>query len=190
MTWVPRYGPPQARTCWPWKRYRTAVIGRTESNARLLSQQQMLASKIALVSAKKSFTSESRPCAFSAWRSRRETNCANRSQCPGGSSECGPSAQYSAIIFCSSVSPALSAISSSACCKYVDEPKRAGPNRETNGKNSSFEVIAKGVTLYHCAPTKTGVTTFTPLKYVSGCQRFGSMTVEKSLTGTVLGLLT
>src|SRR5438876_10907170 len=29
-----------------------------------------------------------------------ETNWANRSQWPGGSSVCGPSAQYSAIIFC------------------------------------------------------------------------------------------
>src|ERR1700737_752313 len=58
----------------------------------------MPASKIAFVSAKKSLMSLSIPCPPAPWWSRCETNCANRSQCPGGSSECGPFAQYSAII--------------------------------------------------------------------------------------------
>src|SRR5438309_832879 len=56
---VPRPGPAQACTSRPRKRYRTAVIGRTETKAHLLSQAQMPASKIALVRAKKSFTSRS-----------------------------------------------------------------------------------------------------------------------------------
>src|SRR5438270_3476445 len=59
---VPWPGPPQASTCCPWKRKRSAVIGRTDANALLLSQQQMLPSKIALVSAKNNLTSESVPC--------------------------------------------------------------------------------------------------------------------------------
>src|SRR6266542_2405790 len=32
---VPRPGPPHARTRWPWKRTRMAVIGRTETNAHV-----------------------------------------------------------------------------------------------------------------------------------------------------------
>src|SRR6266508_5267724 len=54
---VPRPGPAHARTRCPSKSVRIAVIGRTETNAHLLSHAQMPASKIAFVSAKKSFTS-------------------------------------------------------------------------------------------------------------------------------------
>src|SRR5437660_645502 len=117
-------------------------------------------------------------------------NCANRSQCPGGSSDLGPFAQYSAITFCSSVSSALRSTRSLACCKNVAEPNNAGPKEAMSGRNWSAEIKAKGVTFDHCAPTKVGVTIFFPLKYVRGCQWLGSMMVEISLTGTVLGLLT
>ena len=86
-----------------------AVIGRTESYARLASQQAMEASSSAAVRAKNSFTSSSRLLP-----SLAETSWACRHQWPGGVWEAGPSAQYSAIAFCSSVSPALSARSSSA----------------------------------------------------------------------------
>src|SRR5216683_1938933 len=79
------YGPAQARTIWPRKSVRMAVIGRTELKARLLSQAQQPASDSALVSAKKSFTSRSTPCCWSPWWSRRETYCAKRFQWPGGS---------------------------------------------------------------------------------------------------------
>ena len=96
---------PRPAPAWPLKTVRIAVIGRTQSNVRLLSQAQQPASATALLSAKKSLTSRSRPCDWSPWWSRRATNCANRSQWPGGSSEWGPSAQYSAITFCSSVRP-------------------------------------------------------------------------------------
>src|SRR5438105_7722089 len=44
---VPRPGPAQARIGLDRKTYRMAVIGRTESNAHLLSQAQQPASKIA-----------------------------------------------------------------------------------------------------------------------------------------------
>ena len=61
IIFVPWYGPAQARTDWPRKSVRIAVIGRTELNARLLSHAQQPASEMALVSAKKSFTSCSTP---------------------------------------------------------------------------------------------------------------------------------
>src|SRR5437660_6452608 len=82
----------------PVYRYGIAVIGRTEFQLCLASQEAMLASKLAFVSAKNIFTSCSR-----VWLSRVETYCACRHQWPGGVSECGPSFQYSAIIFCISV---------------------------------------------------------------------------------------
>src|SRR5919201_5098952 len=124
---VPLPGPAQAVIALPWKSQRIAVIGRTESNAALLSQAQQPASKIAFVSAKKSLTAWSRSCSRDRVRPRCATCCANRFQCPGGSSECGPSAQYSAIIFCSSVSPALRSSSSWACSRNSGVPKRTGP---------------------------------------------------------------
>jgi hypothetical protein len=86
-----------------------AVTGRAESYARLASQQATAASSSAAVRAKNSFTSSSRR-----WPSLAETSWACRHQWPGGVSEAGPSAQYSTIAFCSSVSPALSASTSSA----------------------------------------------------------------------------
>src|SRR5207249_9086526 len=136
---------------------RIAVIGRTELKAHLLSQAQLPASATALVSAKKSFTSRSMPCAWTPWWSRRETNCAKRSQCPGGSSERGPSAQYSAIIFCSSVRPALSSSSALAWARYSEEPYLAGPVGE---RSAAADESANGATCGHWAPTKFGVTTF------------------------------
>src|SRR6266702_4839518 len=51
----------------------------------------MLASRMALVSAKNSFTPASMPRRPVPWWSRRETYWANRSQWPGGSSVWGPS---------------------------------------------------------------------------------------------------
>jgi len=102
MITVPLPGPPHALICWPRNKYGIAVTGRTESNARFASQAAMPASKIALVRAKNIFASSS-----TVWWSLADTNCANKSQCPGGSSECGPLAQYSAIIFCVSLSLAL-----------------------------------------------------------------------------------
>src|SRR5436190_9925563 len=132
-----------------------AVIGRTESDARLLSQAQQPASMIAFVSAKKSLTSRPTPCP--PW-SRRATSWAKRFQCPGGSSERGPSAQYSAIIFCSSVSAALSSSRDWACATYSGDPYLAGPVEE----RSDPGLTANVVTCCHCAPTKPGVTTVPP----------------------------
>lgn len=70
------------------------MMGRTESNVALLSHAVIPASKMALVRAKNSWTSRSR-----LWWARRDTTWAKRSQWPGGSSDLGPSAQYSAITF-------------------------------------------------------------------------------------------
>src|SRR5256885_16451170 len=107
-------------------------MGRTEANTRLLSQQQMLESKMALVRAKKSLMSVSTPCSPAPWWSRRATNCANKSQGPGGSSELGPSAQYSAIILCSSVRPALSSSNAWALARYFVDPDLARPVADRN----------------------------------------------------------
>src|SRR5207244_3204761 len=52
MLTVPWPGPPHDWIVWPSNRKRMAVIGRTESNARLSSQDAMTASMIALVSEK------------------------------------------------------------------------------------------------------------------------------------------
>src|SRR5712692_7710430 len=54
---VGRPGPPQARMVWPCFRKRTAVIGRTPLNFRLLCQAAMPASNAALCIAKNIFTS-------------------------------------------------------------------------------------------------------------------------------------
>ena len=62
----------------------------------------MPASNTAFAKAKNNFTSWSNVCP-----SRRDTNCPNSIQWPGGSSEFGPSAQYLAIAFWISVSRAL-----------------------------------------------------------------------------------
>src|SRR6266566_4564868 len=67
MSFVPWYGPAQARTIWPPKSVRIAVMGRTELKARLLSHAQQPPSDMAFVSAKKSFTSRSSPCSRSPW---------------------------------------------------------------------------------------------------------------------------
>src|SRR6266550_2838491 len=67
IIFVPWYGPAQARTARPLNRVRIAVIGRTESNVRLLSHAQQPASAIAFVSAKKSFASCSMPREWAPW---------------------------------------------------------------------------------------------------------------------------
>src|SRR4030095_2174742 len=77
----------------PFMSQRTAVMGRTESQFRLPSQAVMLASNRALLSAKYIRASSSRVLA-----SRRLTYWANTFQCPGGVTDRGPSAQYSAIV--------------------------------------------------------------------------------------------
>ena len=59
-----------------------------------------------------------RTSSSSVWRSRRDTDCAKSAQCPGGNSEFGPSAKYSAVTFCSSVNPALIAMRASAWLRY------------------------------------------------------------------------
>jgi hypothetical protein len=112
----------------------------------------MPASKIAFVSAKKSLTSRSTPCSSAPWRSRRATNCPKRSQWPGGSSEFGPSAQYSAINFCSSVRPALSSRSACACVAYPALPYAGSCVVETGGG------AANGVTFDQCGARNFGVT--------------------------------
>ena len=69
-----------------------AVVGRQKSYWYLAAQAEMLASISALPSTKNSFTSWSR--VFPRMRDRAE---ANNAMWPGGNSDFGPSAQYSAF---------------------------------------------------------------------------------------------
>jgi len=68
----------------------------------LQSQATIPASNTAFAKAKNNFTSWS-----NVWPSCCDTNCPKSIQWPGGSSEFGPSAQYSAIAFWKSVSRPL-----------------------------------------------------------------------------------
>jgi hypothetical protein len=64
-------------------------------------------------------------------------------QCPGGSSDPGPSAQWQAIVFCSSVNLAWM---STSCLASSGSLARF----RSGGANCDAEVSAKGVTLPHC----------------------------------------
>ena len=87
------YGPPQAWMICPFRRNRTAVMGRTESQRSLPSQAAMLASSSAPLRAKNIRASSS-----TVWASRRATHWANWFQCPGGVAVPAASSQYSAIV--------------------------------------------------------------------------------------------
>src|SRR5215831_964762 len=71
-------------------------------------------------------------------------NWANKNQWPGGVSEAGPSAQYSAMTFCWSVRPALMVSNSSTSALYAAGSAKnegGGP-----GRNCEPLVMAKGTT--------------------------------------------
>src|SRR5437899_12195657 len=126
----------------------------------------MPASDTALVNAKNIFTSASSSC-----RSRADTNCANRLQWPGGSSDLGPSAQYSAITFCLSVSPTCTSMRCCAWAAYSALSTTAGGP----ARNWLAEVNANGITSGQQAAIKPGVTTAPlPSVNVSGCQVLGA----------------
>ena len=72
-----------------------AVIGRQKSYWYLAAQAAMLASISALPSTKNSLTSGRGCCCR-----MRDRAWANTAMCPGGNSDFGPSAQYSALTFC------------------------------------------------------------------------------------------
>jgi hypothetical protein len=142
----------------------------------LAFQAAMLASIWALAIAKNSLASRSR-----LWPRARETAWANRHQCPGGVSLCGPSAQYSARTFCRSVRVALCRRVSVTSWSSSSSVVSVGPG----GRNWFGEVSAKGVTV-----PQWGVryfwTTMLPLPsgWRSGCQWNGSLTWSGVLTGT------
>src|SRR5215211_4548643 len=83
-----------------------AVIGRQKSHlaSNLHNQAEMPASSTALLSTKNILASVSR-----LWPRLRDRACAITAQWPGGNSDLGPSAQYSAIIFLVSVRLLVSA---------------------------------------------------------------------------------
>jgi hypothetical protein len=116
---------------------RTTVMGRAKSHSYLADHAAMLASSRAPFKAKKSLTESSSPV-----RLRRAIHWAKRFQCPGGSSERGPSAQYSAVTFWRSLRPALIWTMSFT----VSARSREGPG----GRNWSAPASANGVTLRQC----------------------------------------
>src|SRR5215207_3438642 len=93
----PLPGPFQDVISWPLYRSRIAVVGRTQSNWYFAAQAEMLASISALPITKKSLTSWS-----SVFLRIRDRAWAKSISWPGGNSDFGPSAQYSAFIFATS----------------------------------------------------------------------------------------
>src|SRR5215204_2536350 len=134
----------------------------------------MLASIRALPRVKNSLTSSSR-----LWPRLREVAWAKTAQCPGGNSERGPSAQYSALILLGSSRLALSlARLSMSVADHSPLGSLGGP-----GTSPPYcEVIPNGTTTLHC-----GVSAFWGLPVTSGtrsgCQRQRSTTVSGVLTG-------
>src|SRR5215217_5462193 len=120
----------------------------------------------------------------------RDTTSAISAQWPGGNSERGPSAQYSAVTFCRSLSPLplapLARASRPSMFLGSKEPlaSLSGPG----GVNWTGELSANGFTFFHCGV----VARCTEVQVVvpgggsgthSGCQRQGSLTVSQVLTG-------
>src|SRR5918993_623644 len=166
--------------------HRTAVMGRTESQFRLPSQAVMLASSRALLSAKYRRASLSRLLA-----SRRLTYWANTFQCPGGNSDRGPSAQYSAMILrvSSSCLECWVILSTSSWYLPLGLPSAV---REISGpgpRNWLAEVRAKGATVRQCGVKNRWGTpphSVAPGGGVgthSGCQRSASTILSQVLTG-------
>ena len=136
----------------------------------------MPASNTALPTRKNIFTSSSNECA-----SRRETNSANSAQWPGGSSELGPSAQYSAIILLRSSSVA----SSHDDREGLRQVARATASAAADPTGTGTRTPGEGDDVCQCGATKPGMTKPPiPSEKRSGCQRLGSLMWSGSLTGT------
>src|SRR4029453_10584266 len=171
----------------PFMSQRTAVMGRTESQVRLPSQAVMLASNRALLRAKYSRASSSRVLA-----SRRLTYWANTFQCPGGVTDRGPSAQYSAMVLrvSSSCLECWVILSTSSWYLPLGLPSEVREMAGPGPRNWLAEVNANGVTFRQCgvknrctAPAQAvapggGVGTH------SGCQRSASTILSQVLTGS------
>ena len=136
----------------------------------------MLASIRALPRVKNNFTSSSR-----LWPRLREMAWAKMAQWPGGNSECGPSAQYSALILPGSSRLAVSfaAVSMST----VDH----SPLGSLGGPGTSrpyCELMPNGTTSAHCGVrARCTVPLGSPSGTRSGCQCQRSTTLFQSLTG-------
>jgi hypothetical protein len=160
-------------------------MGRTESQFRLPSQAVMLASSSALLSAKNIRASSSRVLA-----SRRATHWANTFQWPGGVTDRGPSAQYSAMTFrvSSSCLECWVILSTSSWYLPLGLPSAVSEIAAPGPRNWPAEVSANGVTLRQC-----GVKNFWTAAHSvapgggsgthSGCQRSASTILSQVLTG-------
>src|SRR4029450_13185977 len=128
----------------PFISQRTAVMGRTESQFRLPSQAVMLASNRALLRAKYIRASSSRVLA-----SRRLTYGANTFQGPGGVTDRGPWAQYSAMVLrmSSSCLECWVILSTSSWYLPLGLPSAVREMAGPRPRNWLAEVSAKGVTL-------------------------------------------
>ena len=136
----------------------------------------MDASIRALPRVKNSLTSSSR-----LWCRLREAAWANTAQCPGGNSDLGPSAQYSAMILRGSSS--FSESSSSVTMSSGDH----SPLGSLGGPGTSppnCEVMPNGTTSAHCGVRAFCTVPFgLPSGIRSGCQRQRSFTLSGVLTG-------
>src|SRR4029453_7823658 len=167
--------------------HRTSVMGRTESQFRLPSQAVMLASSRALLSAKYMRASLSILLA-----SRRLTYWANTFQCPGGNSERGPSAQYSAMTLrvSSSCLECWVILSTSSWYLPLGLPSAVREMAGPGPRNWLAEVSAKGVTLRQwgvrnrCTAPWQVVAPGGGVGTHSGCQRSGSTVLSQVLTGS------
>src|SRR5215207_9463684 len=99
-----------------------AVIGRTKSQRYLAAQAAMLASMSALPRAKNNLASVSR-----LWPRLRDRTWVISAQWPGGNSDLGPSAQYSAVTFWRSLRFEVKAARLSMCLGSKLFRSRSGP---------------------------------------------------------------
>jgi hypothetical protein len=134
----------------------------------------MLASITALPRAKNSFTSSSRLSPR-----LRDIAWANSAQCPGGNSEWGPSAQYSALIRLGSSRFSVS------CSRLMMSSGDQSPLGSLGGPGTSrpnWDVMPNGITSAHWGVrARWGLPV--PSGTRSGCQRQRSITWSGVLTG-------
>jgi hypothetical protein len=136
-----RPAPAPLKVEWPDTCSRMAVIGRTKSSLNFQAQAAMLASIRALPRVKNSFTSSSR-----VWPRLRELAWAKTAQCPGGNSDCGPSAQYSALILLGS---SRLAVSLARLSMSVGDHSPLGSLGGPGTSPPYCEVIPNGTTTLH-----------------------------------------
>src|SRR4029450_9025988 len=119
----------------------------------------------------------------------RDTTWAISAQWPWGNSDLGPSAQYSAVIFCRSVRPLPLAplVMASRSMTFLGSKEPGARLSRPGGVNWTGEVRANDLTFFHCGVVgncgeRQVVVPGSGSGTHSGCQRQGSVTVSQVLT--------